>query len=29
VRIVEGDHTNIKITTPADLLAARSFLRGR
>jgi 2-C-methyl-D-erythritol 4-phosphate cytidylyltransferase len=29
VRIVEGDYTNIKITTPADLVAARSFLRGR
>jgi 2-C-methyl-D-erythritol 4-phosphate cytidylyltransferase len=29
VRIVEGEYTNIKITTPADLLAARSFLRGR
>lgn len=29
VRIVEGDYTNIKITTPADLVAARSFLGGR
>jgi 2-C-methyl-D-erythritol 4-phosphate cytidylyltransferase len=28
VRIVEGDYTNIKITTPADLVAARSFLKG-
>jgi 2-C-methyl-D-erythritol 4-phosphate cytidylyltransferase len=29
VRIVEGDERNIKITTPADLVAARSFLGGR
>jgi 2-C-methyl-D-erythritol 4-phosphate cytidylyltransferase len=29
VRIVEGDYRNIKITTPADLVAARAFLRGR
>jgi 2-C-methyl-D-erythritol 4-phosphate cytidylyltransferase len=29
VRIVDGDYMNIKITTPADLVAARSFHKGR
>ena len=29
VRIVEGDYRNVKITTRDDLVAARSFRKGR
>ena len=29
VKVVEGDYTNIKITTPEDLIMAESFIKRR